>query len=425
MEEKKKDVDVHYVGKYGSLEDIHKLVNAGTTYINGIDVTCFSSLYQAVAQGYTGIVRYLLKNGTYRDIYEGYKLTYLTAGEGYLDILKLLVSYYGVNCLNYSKDHPIHLAAANGKVLIVEYLLENGTEINIIDKRGRTPLHKATQSSHQNTVEFLLKNKADIDPNDEYGCTPLHYAVIEDNLPIVDLLVESGADVNFKDRNKRSPLDYATENNCLETLRLLFKRGANFNFKGKFRCYQTLLIASQRGLLSVIMEFVRRGVDINVHSTKGHTLLHAACQFGQIEVVRYLLQNGAKVNSKSQPNDTTPIYFAVKHCHPEIINLLISYGALLENPCKNETVLSLVCKQFNNGNYSTEIRCLKIIIQYWLLLSRTPVVPSDLNFKFFPHFYTKCQEEILLMKFVLIGRSSISIYKFLRNSYQSGTRLVQ
>ncbi|XP_028132524.1 putative ankyrin repeat protein RF_0381 [Diabrotica virgifera virgifera] len=412
-----------------SVEDIQKLVNAGTTYINEIDVTCFSYLYQAVGEGYTGIVRYLLENETYRNIYEGNKLIYLAAEQGHLDILKLLVSSYGVKCLHYSKyNHPIHFAAANGKVLMVECLLEIGTEVNFVDNRNRTPLHKAAQFDDKSTVELLLKNKADIDPKDEYGCTPLHYAVIQNNLPIIDILIEWGADVNMTDLNKRSPLDYAAENNCLEALRLLLKRGANLIFNGKFQSYRTLLIAAQRGLLSVILEFISEGVDINVHSKKGHTLLHAACRAGQFEVARCLLQNGANVNSKSKPNDITPMYFAVTHCQPEIIRLLISYGGLLENPCKNETVLSLAHKEFNSRSHypdSSRKVCLQIIIKYWLLLSRVPILPPDLNFKYFPHFHTKCREEISLMKFVLIGSSSISVYKFLRNSYQNDNTLVQ
>ncbi|XP_072397236.1 uncharacterized protein [Diabrotica undecimpunctata] len=429
MEEKKKDVDVHSIGKNGSLEEIHKLVNAGTTYINGIDVLCFSSIHQAVSQGDTGIVRYLLENGTSRDIYEGYQLTYLAAVRDYLDILKLLVSYYGLNCLNYTIKNPIHEAAINGNVLIVEYLLENGTEVNIVGLGDRTPLHAAVEFCQQSVVELLLKNKADINAKDEMGCTPLHYAVIKENLPIIDMLIEYGADSHLRNRKRQSPLECATQSNCLNALRQLFKRGASFNCKRKFNCYQSLFLATQHGFLSVIIEFVRRGVDINIHSTKGHTLLHAACQFGQIEVVRYLLQNGANVNSKSQPNDTTPIYFAVKYWQPEIIELLISYGGLLENPCKNVSVLSLVRKQFNNRyvlqGSLRQTRCVRIIIQYALLLSRIPIPASGVNFRFFPHFFVRCQEEIWLMKSVLIGRSSISIYTFLRNSYQSDTKLGQ
>lgn len=64
----------------------------------------------------------------------------------------------------------------------------------------------------------------------------------------------------------------------------------------------------------------------------GWTPLHEACNHGHQEITRYLLQNGANVNSKGLEDDT-PLHDAVTNSHSDLVQLLLQYGAnpLLKN----------------------------------------------------------------------------------------------
>lgn len=64
----------------------------------------------------------------------------------------------------------------------------------------------------------------------------------------------------------------------------------------------------------------------------GWTPLHEACNHGHQEITRYLLQNGANVNSKGLEDDT-PLHDAVTNSHSDLVELLLQYGAnpLLKN----------------------------------------------------------------------------------------------
>ena len=59
------------------------------------------------------------------------------------------------------------------------------------------------------SVEFLLENGADVNSTDYEYQTPLMYAVQKNNAEIIKLLISKGADINFKDARNRTALDIA------------------------------------------------------------------------------------------------------------------------------------------------------------------------------------------------------------------------
>ncbi|MEE6525879.1 hypothetical protein FKM82_026173 [Ascaphus truei] len=58
----------------------------------------------------------------------------------------------------------------------------------------------------------------------------------------------------------------------------------------------------------------------------GYTPLHVASHYGNIKMVNYLLQHGAKVNAKTK-NGYTPLHQAAQQGHTHIINVLLQHGA--------------------------------------------------------------------------------------------------
>ena len=54
--------------------------------------------------------------------------------------------------------------------------------------------------------------------------------------------------------------------------------------------------------------------------------MHTAAVFGQLEVVRALVEAGADVNARNSDGDT-PLLVAAFFCRPEIVQHLLAYGA--------------------------------------------------------------------------------------------------
>jgi len=70
----------------------------------------------------------------------------------------LLAGKASVNVRNNDGNTPLHLAASNDHVEIVELLLAGKTDVNAKNNLGNTPLSGAKQSGYQDVVELLRKH---------------------------------------------------------------------------------------------------------------------------------------------------------------------------------------------------------------------------------------------------------------------------
>lgn len=91
-----------------------------------------------------------------------------------------------------------HLAAAVGNVAGLQDVAVRGNPglLHEPDSNGWRPIHEAAFAGHRRAVEFLLQNGADINALTSSGQTPLNLVVMQEYMkahPIVDFLTENGA----------------------------------------------------------------------------------------------------------------------------------------------------------------------------------------------------------------------------------------
>ncbi|MDA7653498.1 ankyrin repeat domain-containing protein, partial [bacterium] len=126
----------------------------------------------------------------------------------------------------------LHNAILAEKILIVEFLIQNGADVNLQTKVGMTPMdlavnnkkisdllrkhggktgaelsiHKATSEGNIEAVKQHLAAGTDVNRKDDDGGTPLHNAAYGSHKEIAELLIANGADVNEKDNDGDTPL---------------------------------------------------------------------------------------------------------------------------------------------------------------------------------------------------------------------------
>jgi len=135
-----------------------------------------ANIFEAAAKGKITSLIYLLANGTNVD--EKYQKDEYDEWGGMMNLT------------------PLHFAAENGHLSIVEYLVNQKADIDAKTSFNETPLHSAVRNGHLSVVEYLVNQKADINAKDEYDSIPLHLAAINGHLSVVEYLVNQKADIN-------------------------------------------------------------------------------------------------------------------------------------------------------------------------------------------------------------------------------------
>ncbi|XP_009623582.1 ankyrin repeat domain-containing protein EMB506, chloroplastic isoform X2 [Nicotiana tomentosiformis] len=109
--------------------------------------------------------------------------------------------------ISTEKWNPLHTFALAGQIRFMDRLLEEGLDIDVVDKDGVTPLHYAVQVGAMQTVKLLIKYKVDVNVADNAGWTPLHVAMQSRNRDIAKILLVNGADKYRKNKDGNTPLD--------------------------------------------------------------------------------------------------------------------------------------------------------------------------------------------------------------------------
>lgn len=129
-------------------------------------------------------------------------------------IEKLLNDGLDINCLDKDgRSALIHAVLdSDPSEMVVTFLIENGININIKDKSQQwSALHFAARDNKANIVKILLENNAVVDAIDIHGNTPLWRAVMSFNGDdsLVSELVRFGADPDKENNSGISPRNLA------------------------------------------------------------------------------------------------------------------------------------------------------------------------------------------------------------------------
>lgn len=87
---------------------------------------------------------------------------------------------------------PLFLAAGEGRLNAVRYLLDEGADVNLRGEHGNTALTEATYYGHVSVIKELLAHGAEVNAMSIDG-TPLDIAVGRNNVAVIDLLKHYGA----------------------------------------------------------------------------------------------------------------------------------------------------------------------------------------------------------------------------------------
>lgn len=363
------------------LAGVKKLLAEGVP-VNGVNRYGVTPLSLACQNGNPEMVRALLQAGADANLaLPGEESPLHTACRtGKLESVKLLVQAgAGLNAREHHRQTPMMWAAAAGHVEVVRYLLDQKAEFREPLATGFTPLLFAVRQGHRDVARALIEKGAEVNQAAEVkrrvrkgmrDCTsPLIMAIENGHFELAAYLLTLGADPNDL-RSGYAPLHVLSwvrksvkgdgddglptpqgsgEMTSLELVRVLVRHGADPNLKlkggpgGKARVDRKgatpYLLAAETADLEFLKVLEDVGADPTLTNHVGTSPLLAAAGMGvtapgeeaadlksALEVVKYLVNQGADINTKDNRGETV-MHAAAYKSAPAMMELLDELGA--------------------------------------------------------------------------------------------------
>lgn len=230
----------------------------------------------------------------------------------------------------------------------LDLLIKNGADINAKSQPGNTPLIQAVIRNNLIVAYELIANKVNPNQHNKANATPLTTAIYKKNINMVKMLIANGADVNYFVSDSQAPLMIAVGNADLQTFNLLINMGADVNYVnklGKTCIYYMQAFQEQWTIWRAMVKELKGKININHQDINGDTVLH-------INPERYWLYKELNPDLNIQNNHgDTPLHILIRKSNNiDIIKSLIEGGAKIDiKNNNNETVLDIAVKKHDKN----------------------------------------------------------------------------
>ncbi|CAB4057257.1 ASPG [Lepeophtheirus salmonis] len=137
------------------------------------------------------------------------------------DELRKYGLYPEIRLDDYDQRTPLHIAANAGNLKMVEYLLQQGSNVHLRDRNNDTPLLCAVKGAHMNVIHILREAGAHIHLTPIEVGERLSRACKRGDSLILKAYLAAGANANTKNLNNQTPLHSAVETNQREIVELI------------------------------------------------------------------------------------------------------------------------------------------------------------------------------------------------------------
>ncbi|KAG2175276.1 hypothetical protein INT44_007764 [Umbelopsis vinacea] len=288
---------LHLAASYGFVFVVHLLLSHGAN-VTLQNINSDTALHLAALNGSEPVVQLLLESIVDTDERSNVVDGILSKLSETSDVsMASFLLRYGANIEGLDADGrtPLVIAVIAAQLDMVSLMIEKKANIEASDNDLLTALHWSARIGHMVILELLLQKEANFGAVTKHGNTALHLAAQFNHSNIVATLIRYTANIDAKNRNEQSPIEVAISNGHVDIVFQLKDAGAKMGMSGDNTLWQ-LYLATDAGQV----ELIKRTLDICDDQKKKNyrnATLHRASQHGKIDVVKYLLDHDADIDS--------------------------------------------------------------------------------------------------------------------------------
>ncbi|KKK23411.1 ankyrin repeat protein, partial [Aspergillus ochraceoroseus] len=211
---------------------------------------------------------------------------------------------------------------------VLALLLESGL-VDLFaedDINERNCMHEAAISGREFVFQAGLAANVDISRADVYGRIPLHYACIHGRVEMVQQLLAANPDtVDIMDHDNFTPLIHSIVKNQLACAEQLLCNNARIDPASESD-HIPLNLACQHGSLQIVRMLLERGAKL-LPDAEGLYPQHMVARASQSpEIILLLKQHGADLNQKDKLYQWTPLFHAASEGCVDCLRTLLELG---------------------------------------------------------------------------------------------------
>ncbi|CAG9767993.1 unnamed protein product [Ceutorhynchus assimilis] len=255
---------IQYAATNGSL-DIVKFLKSKNANVNHKDNKSKTALIRAIEKNHIEIVEFLVEDkATDKDCQDK----------------------NGISALEY--------AAISKNTDLIKYLSD--TNVNHVDNFGMTALCWAVKVGDLVMTDYLIKIGSNLDIKDEHGSNLLNIAMKSKQWHLIKYLTFCLVNVNMADFNQTTPLERAVKSNQWDFVKYLILEGASL--PNNFNPIKNAAEAEQWDLIKLMLEHQGNLKDISMELTENILNLFVNASFaeliqlGNVDVLDLLIQRG-------------------------------------------------------------------------------------------------------------------------------------
>ena len=232
-----------------------------------------------------------------------------------------------------NKNSPFYVSKKKGHEMFCDFyliLIADGDKSSLLKYILTLAQHITYGGWKESYVQQFLRFPSQVvnssDPTSNR--TLLHLAATINSTDVLELLLQHFSCIDCIDNRGITPAFLAAEHGLVNNLALMVRKGAKVNRKTK----SLLSIFESKGSkydAFDIKDYLWTPVLQSKSKYWGSTMLHAAAHRGHVEVVTFLLDNGAFISTVDGVN-LTALQIAAENGHFEVVKALYNAGAVAD-----------------------------------------------------------------------------------------------